>query len=163
MEERKFIGNPAIISTMNIPLLWGDIHIVMGHTAGKTKFECAELQSVTAPVPGTCFTLSAVQMCWMEERPGSKARGLCCLVRSCGWTMLGQINCTPDFPFQTTLGNIRWQQGRVILAVGWEMQWADKRYRHGEMEMKVCKHPHTKLERHKTEREDYGRWNCLEY
>lgn len=111
---------------MNTSILWGHIYVVMGWNAGKTTFECAEPQDVSAPVPGTDCTLAVVQMCWIEERPGGKASGLRCLFRSCGWMMLGQINCTQDFPFQKTLGNVRWQQGRVILtrlrtAMSWQV------------------------------------------
>lgn len=135
----------------------------MGWIAGKTTFECAEPQSMIASVPGACCTLAVVQMCWMEERPGGKASGLGCLFRSCGWMMLGQINCTQDFPFQTTLGNVRSWQGRVILTVGWQLQWGDKWYRHGERETRVCKLPHTKIARRKMEREDHGCWNFSEY
>lgn len=45
---------------------------------------------------------------------------------------------TQDFPFQKTLGNVRWQKGRVILTVGWELQWGDKWQRHGEREMRCA-------------------------
>lgn len=83
------------------------IYVVMGYTAERIVLEFAESQSVIAPVPGICYTLAVVQMCWIEERPGGKTSGLCCLFRSCDWMMLRQINCTQDFPFQTTLGNVR--------------------------------------------------------
>lgn len=117
VENRKFINNPTTTTTMNTSILWGHGYVVM-RTCRKYTIWVCQASKYDYACPWHMQYLgcgSDVQRKWLSW-----------LFRTCGWMLLEQINCSHDILFQTTLGNVRWQQGRVISVIGWEPKCANK-------------------------------------